>query len=325
MNIHHNSTIGIDISKQTFDAAILFGDGKLKHKKFSNHPSKFPEFLLWIQKNNATSSHSCMEATGVYGALLAEYLFDQGIPISVVNPARTKGFSQSELSRTKNDKSDALLIARFSAAMKPSLWAPEPINVRQLKAMTRRLDALAEMKQQELNRLDVADIVVQPDIKHHIKQLTKGIEKLQQDILSHIDKDPCLKNQKNLLLSIPGIGEKTISKLLSYFSSVERFDNAKKMASFCGIAPREFQSGSSVNRRGSMSKIGSSSLRKALFFPAMVALKHNPTLINLNKRMTKQGKPKMVIIGAAMRKLIHIIYGVLKNNQPFQPIVAINA
>jgi hypothetical protein len=87
-------------------------------------------------------------------------------------------------------------------------------------------------------------MVVQSDIKHHVKQLTKGIEKLQQDILSHIDKDPCLKNQKNLLLSIPGIGEKTISKLLSYFSSVERFDNAKKMASFCGIAPREFQSGS---------------------------------------------------------------------------------
>ncbi|MFT7389528.1 MAG: transposase [Candidatus Endobugula sp.] len=97
------------------------------------------------------------------------------------------------------------------------------------------------------------------------------------------------------------------------------------MASFFGIALREFQSGSSVNRRGSMSKIGSSSLRKALFFPAMIVLKHNPSLINLNKRMTKQGKPKMVIIGTAMRKLIHIIYGVLKNNQPFQPIAVINA
>ncbi|MFT7389527.1 MAG: hypothetical protein ACI8VC_002796 [Candidatus Endobugula sp.] len=166
-------------------------------------PSKLPEFLLWIQKNNATSSHSCMEATGVYGALLAEYLFDQGIPISVVNPTRTKGFSQSEFSRTKNDKSDVSIIARFSAAMKLSLWAPEPINIRQLKAITMRLDALAEMK--------------------------------QQDIFSHIDKGPCLKNQKNLLLSISGIGEKTISKLLSYFSSVERFDNAKKWLHFSAL------------------------------------------------------------------------------------------
>lgn len=325
MNIHHNSFIGIDISKQTFDAAILFDDGKLKHKKFSNKPSKFPEFLLWIQKHNVTSSHACMEATGVYGSLLAEYLFDQGIPVSVVNPARTKGFSQSELSRTKNDKSDASLIARFCEAMKPSLWTPEPINVRQLQAMTRRLDALIEMKQQELNRLDVADPVVQPDIECHISQLSKSIKQLQQNIHDHIDKDLGLKNQRDLLLSIPGIGEKTISKLLSHFSSIERFDNAKKLASFCGIAPREFQSGSSVKRRGSMSKIGSSSLRKALFFPAMVALKYNPTLINLKNRMTKQGKPKMVIIGAAMRKLIHIIYGVLKNNQPFQPMAEVSA
>jgi len=181
------------------------------------------------------------------------------------------------------------------------------------------------MKQQEHNRLDVADLIIQPDTERHILQLAKGIKKLQQDIHDHIDKDPHLNNQKSILLSIPGIGEKTVAKLLSHFSSIERFDNAKKLASFCGITPRKFQSGSSVNRRGSMPKIRSPSLRKALFFPAMVALKYNPTIINLNKRMTKQGKPKMVIIGAAMRKLIHIIYGVLKNNQTFQSINEISA
>ena len=264
-----------------------------------------------------------MEATNVYGNALAEFLYDSGFDVSMVNPARVKGFAQSELFRTKNDKQDANLIARFCQAMKPSLWEPDPLNIRQLKAMVRRLDALIEMQQQEENRLDVADTVVQPEIKRHIDYLELRIKELREEIQRHIDDDPGLKQQKDLLSTIPGIGDKTIAVLLAHFSSVERFDSAKKLASFCGVAPREFQSGSSVKGRGGMSKIGSSEIRKALFMPAMVALRYNPVLIALKKRLTDKGKPKMVIIGAAMRKLIHMIYGVLKNNTPFDEKMAI--
>lgn len=196
-------------------------------------------------------------------------------------------------------------------------WQPEALNIRQLKAMVKRLDALIEMKQQEANRLEVSEPIIQTDIQGHIDHLESLIKQLRKDIQQHIDQDPNLKRQKALLLSIPGIGEKTVATCLSYFASIHRFDSGKKLASFCGVAPREFQSGTSVKGRGKISKIGSAHLRKALFFPAMVALKYNPYLLKLNQRLTEKGKPKMVIICAAMRKLIHIIYGVLKNNTPF--------
>lgn len=309
--------LGIDISKKSFDVALLLPNGKRKNKKFCNDMEGFKALHNWLQEFEIDALHACMEATNVYGNALAEFLFEQGYAVSVVNPARIKGFAQSELLRTKNDKQDAALIARFCVAMSPGLWQPDALNIRQLKAMVRRIESLLEMKQQEVNRLDVAEALVRPEIQSHIDDLNSRIKRLRQDIQDHIDNDPDLKQQKDLLLSIPGIGEKTIATLLSYFSNINRFENAKKLASFCGVAPREFQSGSSVKGRGGMSKIGSAQIRKALFLPAMVAIRYNPTIIQMKERLTTQGKSKMVIIGAAMRKLIHVIFGVLKNNTPF--------
>lgn len=295
----------------------MFPNEKRKNKKFCNDPDGFKALHVWLREFDVRVLHACMEATNVYGNSLAEFLFDLGYTVSVVSPARIKGFAQSELLRTKNDKQDASLIARFCVAMSPSHWQPDPLNIRQLKAMVKRVDALLEMKQQEVNRLDVAEVFVRSEIQSHINDLNNRIKKLRQDIQNHIDDDPDLKQQKDLLLSIPGIGDKTVATLLSHFSTINRFDNAKKLASFCGVAPREFQSGSSVKGRGGMSKIGSAQLRRALFLPAMVAIRYNPIIIKLKERLTLQGKAKMVIIGAAMRKLIHVIFGVLKNNTPF--------
>lgn len=309
--------LGIDVSKKHFDVALLLTDNKRKNKKFPNNSQGFQQLNQWLDGFAADAIHACLEATNTYGHLLAEFLFDHGFDVSMVNPARVKGFAQSELLRTKTDRQDASLIARFCQSMSPSLWQPEPKPVRELKAMVRRLDALMEMKQQEVNRLDVADAIISGDIKEHIQLLSRRIEQLRDAIRQHIDNDPDLREQRELLLSIPGIGEKTIATLLSYFAAIHRFSTAKKLASFCGVAPREYQSGSSINKYGRMSKVGAAQLRKALFFPAMVTLKYNPVMLDLKYRLTATGKPKMVIIGAAMRKLIHIIFGVLKNRAAF--------
>lgn len=315
--------LGIDISKRSFDVALLLPNGKRKNKKFSNDTVGFNALYDWLGEFDVELLHACMEATNVYGNALAEFLFDHGYEVSVVNPARIKGFAQGELLRTKNDKQDAALIARFCVAMSPSLWRPDPLNVRQLKAMVRRIDALLEMRQQEVNRLDVSETLVRSEIQSHIDDLDYRIKKFRKDIQDHIDNDPNLKQQKDLLLSIPGIGDKTVATLLSHFSTINKFDSAKKLAAFCGVAPREFQSGSSVKGRGGMSKIGSAQLRKALFLPAMVAIRYNPTIVKMKERLSLQGKAKMVIIGAAMRKLIHVIFGVLKNNTPFNENFAV--
>lgn len=319
MHDQYRFFLGVDISKHHFDVALLLPSGKRKNKKFSNNPKGFEQLAAWLAAQGVASLHACLEATNIYGHPLGEFLHDRGFDVSIVNPARIKGFAQSELLRTKTDKQDASLIARFCQAMSPSLWEPDPLKVRQLKALVRRLDALIEMRQQEVNRLDVADPVIREDIEELIRVLDRRIGEIRTTIREHIDDDPDLRSQRELLLSIPGVGEKTVASILAYFATIDRFASPKKLASFCGVAPREVQSGTSIKRYGRMSKVGPAALRKALFFPAMVALKHNPVLQQLRQRLTAAGKPKMVIIGAAMRKLVHLIYGVLSTRTPFDP------
>jgi len=316
-----NISLGIDVSKKHFDVA-LFRNSKFKHKKFSNDAKGFESLVSWLKQLDALSAHVCLEATGIYGEALSEHLFDEGFSVSIVNPARIKGFAQSELLRTKTDKMDAGLIARFCAAMKPALWTPQPLEIRQLRDLVRRLEALNVMHQQECNRLEAASGIIEQQLHRHIDFLQHEIRETKKLISQHIDNNPDLKNKKTLLESIPGIGDATINVILSEFSHINQFKNAKALAAFIGVAPRIRQSGSSLRGRGMMSKTGRSKLRKAFFMPAMVALRYNPVIKELNARLTETGKSKMAIIGAAMRKLVHIIYGVLKNNTPFNANLA---
>jgi transposase len=311
-------TLGIDISKANFHVALL-REGKLKHKRFPNDTHGHEALLQWLQRQGVTQLHICLEATGTYGEALAERLFDAGLSVSVVNPARIKGFAQGELLRTKTDKADASLIARFCAAMQPALWQPQPKAVRQLRDLVRRLEALKQMRAQECNRLEAAGELVAEQLSAHIAYLDKQIAQTRALINQHIDNHPDLKGKRQLLQSIPGIGEATIQVILAEFADITRFASAKALAAYVGVAPRLRQSGSSLPARGSMSKMGRSALRKAFFMPALVALRYNPLLIALKQRLTAAGKPKMAILGAAMRKLIHIVYGVLKTRTPFNP------
>jgi len=310
--------LGVDVSKRSIDVALLRSE-KFKHKKFSNDVSGFGELSRWLVRHDVVHLHACMESTSRYGEALALHLHDAGFEVSIVNPARIKGFAQSELIRTKTDKSDASLIARFCLAMKPGLWIPDAKEIRLLQDLVRRYDALIEMRQQELNRMEASSAELQPDLEAHVAYLDKSIAETKKRIRAHIDDHPDLKHKKELLESIPGIGEATINVVLSEFANVSRFNSAKKLASFIGLAPKMRMSGTSVRGRSSMSKVGNSQIRKAFFMPAMVAMKYNPSLMQMRERLLAAGKPKMLIVGAAMRKLVHIIYGVLKNNRPFDP------
>lgn len=318
MDQHDAAIVGIDISKRKFDVALLRG-GKFKHKVFPNTASGHKAVISWLQKNQVEAAHLCMESTNIYGEALAEALHDTGYVVSIVNPARIKGFAQSELSRTKTDKTDASLIARFCQAMAPAPWMPDPVQMRELKALVRRLQGLMDMRQQEVNRLEVAPGIIAEDIKQHIAYLDKEIKETKKRIHKHIDNHPDLKQKKTLLESIPGIGEATIAVVLSEFAHIDKFKNAKCLAAYVGVAPKERQSGSSIRGRTMMSKTGRSQLRKAFFMPALVALRYNPVVAAMKQRLTKAGKPKMAIVGAAMRKLVHLIYGVLKSGLPFDP------
>ena len=316
--MNEEKVLGIDVSKNTFDVALMLG-GKFRHKKFNNDAAGFDALSKWLARwvENETVV-VCLEATGIYGEALSEYLHDQGHRVSVVNPARIKGYAQSELVRAKTDKIDATLIARFCAALRPEAWTPPPKEVRELRDLVRRLDALHGMHQQEANRLESANGVVAERLRVHLAYLKEEIDYTRQLIRDHIDQDPDMKRKRDLLESIPGVGEATIQVVLSEFSDVGQFKNAKALAAYIGVTPSVKQSGTSVKGRGAMSRMGRSRLRKSFFMPALVALRHNPVMKDLKARLTAAGKAKMTIVGAAMRKLIHLIYGVLKNGVPFR-------
>jgi transposase len=265
--------------------------------------------------------HACLEATGTYSEALANYLHTAGHIVSVINPAVIKAFASSELSRTKTDKADAGLIARYCLKHKPAAWSSPPPEISELQALLRRLDALMDMRQQESNRLEagINAASVKASVSDHIAYLDQQIAQTQSLIKEHINNHPSLKQQRDLLSSIPGIGDLTAAKLLAEIIDINHYSSARQVAAFAGLVPRHNQSGTSVRGRSRLCKVGAARLRKALYFPAIVATRHNPVIKALSQRLRERGKCPMLIIGAAMRKLIHIAYGVLKSGKPFDP------
>jgi len=310
--------LGVDIAKKKFDVALLV-NGKLKHKVFTNDQGGFAELTAWLTKQGVDHVHVCMEASSTYGDELAIYMHDAGHTVSIVNPARIKGFAQSELMRTKNDKVDAGLIARFCLAMHPDPWTPAPPEIRQLQALVRRVDALINMRTQELDRLGTAQDTIEHSIREHIAYLDKQIDALKQQVAALIKNDPDLKIKRDLLKSIPGIGEATIAAILAELPVFERCDRVQKVVAFIGLAPRQFISGSSLKGKPRLSKVGNARLRKVLFMPALVSIQCNPVIQAFYHRLKGKEKNGKVIVCAIMRKLVHLIFGILKSGKPFDP------
>jgi len=312
--------LGIDIAKDTFAVALLH-NSQCEQASFPNTPNGMQKLLTWLRKRKLTHVHACMEATGVYGEALALTLFEAGHTVSVVNPARIAAYAKSQLARNKTDAVDAQLIARFCLKEEPRAWTPPTPEVRDLRALVRHLDDLLAMRQAEANRLQAGSHpqAVQQTLEDHLAFLAQQIDQLRQQIDAHIDSHPDLKRQCALLVSIKGIGRRTAALLLAELGDISAFENARAVAAQAGLTPRQFSSGSSVRKRTRLSKVGSARLRKALYFPAIVAKRHNPIVRAFCARLLAAGKSPMAVVGAAMRKLIHLVYGVLKTNTPFDP------
>jgi transposase len=244
-----------------------------------------------------------------------------GHVVSVVNPAAIKAYALSRLSRTKTDRVDASLIAGFCAERRPPAWRPPEREALELQALVRRLESLIEMRTMEENRLSSGITVeaVRASVEELMAHLSAQIKKTESLIRNHIDNHPRLKRQRELLDSIPGIGETTAAVLLAEAPDISQYRSARQVAAFAGLVPRERQSGSSVRGRVRLSKIGNARLRKALYFPAATALRCSPFFQQWAEGLRHRGKSKMAVIGAAMRKLVHLAYGVLKTGKPFDP------
>lgn len=314
--------VGLDISKLTFDACLLPPNGKEKHKVFDNTEAGHAKLLRWVE-NLAPGQgvHYCMEATGSYNQALAMFLTEQERFVSVVNPFYTHHAAQMQGAGNKTDKADAKTIAHYARANNPPLWQMATPEVRLLTALLRRREALEEQHQAEHNRLDTpgvpAPIVV--SLENSLAFLTQEIRLLDRQIRDHIDQSPRLRADRDLLLSLPGIGEKTAQWLLGEMPDVRLFASAEALAAYAGLAPKQYQSGTSVKRPTRIRRRGNARLRKALYFPAITALRYNPLVRALGERLQAKGLCAKQRIAAAMRKLLLLAYGVLKHQQEFDP------
>lgn len=320
--------IGIDVSKAKLDCLWIrdLPGMKIKGKMHANTTAGHKALLAWAVKQtgeDVTGLHFVMEATGVYHETLACALHDAGAHVSVVNPARVRDFAKSLGAQTKTDKKDSVVIARFGMTQSPRLWEPEPIEVRQLKALISRCDAVKQDIQRELNRMEKATVSdasaeVRVSIETVRSQLEAEKKRLEALIHDHIDSHPDLKNDQALLESIPGVGPVISQQMVAIIRS-RSFNKASQCAAFLGLIPIERQSGTSVYSPPRLSRHGDARVRAKLYMAAIVATQHNPDIRDQYRRLLKNGKSKMSAIGAAMRKLVQICFGVLKHQTPYQP------
>ena len=322
--------VGIDVSKDKLDCLWLRDPEqlKVKTKVLANTVKGHAALSQWLLSNlkvEPEAIHVVMEATGVYHEALAYALHREGFLVSVVNPRFIKAYGDSLGARNKTDKKDSLVIARYGYANRPALWQPEPEEIRELKALIVRLEAVCKDLQREQNRLEKSQIsqastAVIESTERVIDELRKEKERLEKMIDDHINRHPGLKRDKALLKSIPAIGDVLCREMLALLRSRE-FRSGQQASAFVGVIPRLMESGK-FKGQSRLAKNGPGRIRAKLYMGAVVAKTHNPDIRSQYERLRARGKTKMQALGAAMRKLVQICFGVLKSQSEYRPQVA---
>lgn len=312
--------VGIDVSKKTLDVTLLNEKGGKRRKRVANTTAGIHGLLKWLKRQTKGQVHVCMESTSVYWEEVADTLYEAGYTVSVVNPVRIKGYAMSQLRRSKTDALDGDVIADFCKKQSPPAWEPPSDVEKKLRALVRHLEALKKSRIQQSNRLATCkDEDVKASLETLLHTIDAEIEQVKKRINDLIDQNPDLEEKKELLKSIPGISDKTAIHILAEMYDLPTYRNAKAVAADAGITTSHHESGTTVHRRPKISRMGKATIRAALYYPAITAIQHNPTVKQLAKRLEARGKKKSVIRVAAMRKLMHLAYGVIKNNKPFDP------
>jgi transposase len=316
--------VGVDCAKKTFDIALLQDNQKFRTKaKLPNTEAGFSQFEQWLEKHAEPRCWVVMEATGIYYEALADFLYARGFKVAVLNPAIIHAYGKQDLRRVKTDKADAKLIAQYGHERAHALraWVPEPAARRRLRAMVRRLEDLQEMRQMESNRLEVADSVVQASIRSVIHSIEQQIAQTRQAINQHIDDDPDLRGKRDLIVSIDGLSSTSAASILAELGDPLDYTGARAVVAFAGLNPVPDESGQYTGPTP-ISKTGSARLRKALYMPGLTAIRYNPVIKEQSERLKARGKAPKQIICAAMRRLLHLVYGVIKSGKPFDPAYA---
>jgi len=320
--------LGIDIAKRKFDVCLrLLANSQTRHAAtFANNSKGFQALLQWLGRQAPGVSeqlHACLESTSRYGDALAQFLHRHGLLVSMVNPRRTRCYANSQLTRTVNDTIDARLIADFCASERDTLRLWEPLNSdhAQLRELTRARQALVQQHDCFVNMLETATGLARKTFQKQVRALERQIQQLDKTLKHFVQQQLCpkLAHQIELADSVPAVGLITAATVLAELPPMEKLTQANQAVALFGLDPLKKTSGSSVDTPARLSRMGSRRGRRALYMPALCALRFNPFVRQLGQRLQRKGRSGKYVVVAAMRKLLRLIFGVVKQGKPFDP------
>jgi transposase len=315
--------IGIDISKLTFHAFI---DGKAR--RFDNSPTGFAAVVQRLPPD----AYCVMEATGNYGFALAEYLVAAAIGVAIVNPLQIKRFAQMILCRQKTDSADAKLITAFADNQQlgpDDQWQPPSDATNDLRQEQTVLEQLKKQRTALLNQLEALSCLPRPsrDAVRAIKKVLASIDKTIKDL--EAAQQHCIRQTNEplflLIQTVPGIGPTAARALLIATDFFRSCSNARQLASFIGLCPRPYQSGSSLTAAGSIGHSSAPTLRALLFVCSVSAARFNRACHDLYVRLLAKGKRKKLAHIAVAHKLLRQLVAVVQRNAPFVDLSTIRA
>jgi transposase len=327
MNKSKNSAVvfspcGIEVSQLTLVVALRCGERDESPREFPNTAEGHQSVLRFLARSGRRVQVA-MESTGLYGLDLALTLYQAGVAVMVANPRAVRHFAQAMLQRSKNDQLDSVVLREFAARMEFQAWRPPSASALKLVAVARRLEALTDTMAAEKNRLHAASLsealptIIRRDIERSIATQKRAIDRLTRAAQEFILDDPELARRYELLLSIPGIGPTSAVHILAELNLLPAGMDVRQWVAYAGLDPREYSSGTSVHKKTRISKAGNKHLRRALYMPALVAVRHDPHVRDYYEHLLARGKLKMQALVATMRKLLHAIFGMFKHNQEF--------
>lgn len=309
---------GADMSKASFTAAICVDGQESDVGEFVNHEQGFvqlhQDLLVLQQAHGLESIHLVVEPTGGYELGLVVYDFEQGWLVSLPNPKQVRDWAKGMGRSSKTDRQDARCLARFAAERQPAAQQPLPNEVRELDSLLQRRHDLEQLLQQERNRLcdlagrpGVAAAII-PNLEQVIAALEEALKQVEQALAQHLKSYTHFEQDRQRLLALPGVGVRNVLPLLvllhRWHALTAGQGDSKGITAFAGLDPQAYQSGSSVKRRSTISKMGNPEVRRLLNMGALGGVRgHNP-LHTFYHRLVGRGRPKKVALVAASRKIL---------------------
>ncbi len=311
-------TLGIDMAKRAFEAALWFDAARALKARFDNTPAGCRKLQTWLHQHFAGRVRAAVESTSVYADALLQFLYEHGHTVFLLNPEHVAHYARSLGQRNKTDPADARTIAAFIAHHEATPWRPPSPEQKLLRELTRTRYQLVCESVRLGHQLATSGPLGGAHLKAILQCIKLELTRIDREIAEHMRHHPALHRQVQRLMTLKGVGLVTAAVLLAELPPIGPATDPRTLAGWAGLTPRRRQSGTK-EWRSSLSRKGNCFVRQALYMPALVAKRHNPLLQSFAQRLAERGKSTPAILGAISHKMLRILVGLLKSETDFDP------